>query len=285
MSQRGIVIRQINTFLFLTLIFSSLFYWLIITGFTASHEVSQYFRWWMWCPGFAALVTQLINRQGIHGLGWNWSGASSLLIAYCIPLFCVLAAYGVLWITGLGPFFGVSHPSRSLPAGTDVRATSKLVAFSATAGVLRRCFAALGEEIGWRGFLVPRLSKLMEFPRVAFLSGLIWSVWHYPVVIFGGYNQRTSMWFALPCFTTMIIAMSMLLAWLRLKSGSVWPCMVFHASQNLFPGMMAQFTVETRYTRYFAGEFGALLPMAFLMAAAVIWQFAGEQNYTILRQS
>lgn len=278
MTQRAAVIRKVKTFLFLTLLCSVLFYWLIIAGVSAQLKVDQYFRWWMWCPGLAALATQLIYQQSLAGLGWKWSDAKFLLIAYSIPLFYVFAAYGFLWITGLGSFSGISRPDGSLAGEVHSGATSKLIAFSATLGVLRRCLSALGEEIGWRGFLVPQLSRLVAFPKVALLSGLIWSVWHYPVVIFGGYNAQTSTWFALPCFTTMVIAMSVILAWLRLKSGSVWPCMVFHASHNLFVALIAQFTLETRYTRYLAGEFGALIPIVVMMGAGMIWKFADVEN-------
>jgi uncharacterized protein len=41
--------------------------------------------------------------------------------------------------------------------------------------------AATGEEIGWRGFLVPELAKILPFSGVALVSGLIWASWHYPI--------------------------------------------------------------------------------------------------------
>jgi len=70
----------------------------------------------------------------------------------------------------------------------------------------------LGEEIGWRGFLVPELYKNNSFLKTAMISGAIWALWHYPIIIFSDYNGGTSVGYSLFCFTLMIIAISFPLA-------------------------------------------------------------------------
>ena len=55
-------------------------------------------------------------------------------------------------------------------------------------------FAALGEEVGWRGFLYPRLKERFGAAKGRLLGGLIWGVWHWPVMIFAGYNYGTAYW-------------------------------------------------------------------------------------------
>jgi len=57
---------------------------------------------------------------------------------------------------------------------------SVFILVQATLGVLISCLTALGEEIGWRGFLVPQLASVTSFTKTALISGLIWAVWHYP---------------------------------------------------------------------------------------------------------
>lgn len=59
---------------------------------------------------------------------------------------------------------------------------------------------ALGEEIGWRGFLVPQLAKLTTFTWVAIISGIIWALWHFPLAIMGMYVAETPLWWSLPIF-------------------------------------------------------------------------------------
>lgn len=93
---------------------------------------------------------------------------------------------------------------------------------------------ALGEEIGWRGFLVPELSKTVSFTGTALISGVVWALWHYPILIFADYNAGTATWYALTCFTVMVVAISFVFAWLRLKSGSLWTGALLHASHNLY---------------------------------------------------
>ena len=105
----------------------------------------------------------------------------------------------------------------------------------ATFGLVISCLSALGEEIGWRGFLVPELAKNFSFTKTALISGGIWALWHYPLILFANYNNSSApAWFGLFCFTVMVLGISFAFAWLRLKSGSLWTGVIFHASHNLF---------------------------------------------------
>jgi membrane protease YdiL (CAAX protease family) len=133
--------------------------------------------------------------------------------------------------------------------------------------------SALGEEIGWRGFLVPELAKVTNFTGTALISGLIWSVWHYPVLIFGGYNAGTPAWYALICFTMMVVSISFVFAWMRLKSGSLWTGVFLHASHNLFiQSIFTPLTKNTGKTAYVIDEFGFALPLAAIFFALFFWK-------------
>ncbi len=133
---------------------------------------------------------------------------------------------------------------------------------------LRVCLLALGEEIGWRGFLAPELLKILPFRWAAVLSGLCWAVWHYPLIIFAGYGGDTPLWWGIPCFTAVIVAISFPLTWLRVKSGSVWPCMVLHASHNLIIlDLLEPLISDTGKTRYVVSEFGAAMVLTTLATA------------------
>jgi len=63
---------------------------------------------------------------------------------------------------------------------------------------------------------------------------LIIAAWHVLILLFANYNSGTLWWFALPCFAVMVVSLSVILAWLRLKSNSVWPCAILHASHILW---------------------------------------------------
>ena len=83
--------------------------------------------------------------------------------------------------------------------------------------------AATGEEIGWRGFLVPELARVLPFTGVALVSGLIWASWHYAITPVVYRSVGVPAWFWLPTFTFAAVAISFAQTWLRLKTGSVWP--------------------------------------------------------------
>jgi membrane protease YdiL (CAAX protease family) len=76
---------------------------------------------------------------------------------------------------------------------------------------------ALGEEIGWRDFLVPRLLPLGQIPTYL-ISGAIWAAWHLPFNVVLGYNNGLA---GFPLFTIYIVLYGALLARLRLRSESV----------------------------------------------------------------
>lgn len=133
--------------------------------------------------------------------------------------------------------------------------------------------SALGEEIGWRGFLVPELAKITTFSRTALISGALWAVWHYPLILFADYRSTTPSWYATLCFTVMVVGISFPFAWLRLKSGSVWTGMILHASHNIFiQGVFDPLTRDTGITNWIIGEFGAGLAVVGALVGLLFWQ-------------
>ena len=108
-----------------------------------------------------------------------------------------------------------------------------LLLVGGTVGLLLPGFFAFGEELGWRGFLVPELYKHVNFTKTAVISGLIWSVYHYPLVI-GLEADELGVNTAYLLLTATVggIGLSTIMAWLRLKSGSVWTAVFMHAALN-----------------------------------------------------
>jgi CAAX protease family protein len=138
--------------------------------------------------------------------------------------------------------------------------------------MIRGLSTALGEEIGWRGFLVPELAKQMSYTKLSLLSGFIWAVWHCPLLLFADYNAGTNRWYAMGCFTVMIVSTSFMFAWLRLKSGSLWPAAVLHASHNLFiQTVFDNMMRNTGKTLWYTTEFGAALAVVTTVFASFFW--------------
>jgi membrane protease YdiL (CAAX protease family) len=220
----------------------------------------------MWCPGIAALLTSILHKKNLSDFGWRLGKPRYLLLSYFLPLAYSFMAYLIVWSFRWGVF----------QRGLDLEFFEFFV-ISATLGMLVSSLSSLGEEIGWRGFLVPELAKVTTFTKTAIISGVIWAIWHYPLILFADYNSGTPAWFGLSCFSVMIIGISFPLAWLRLKSGSVWTAVIFHASHNLFiQQVFDPLTKDTGVTKYFIGEFGIVLAIISIPIAVIFWKKRNE---------
>lgn len=251
-------LRQVVTFLILTFVLSAIYYYLIISAGSLSAGGGWYTVGLMWCPGLAGLITTAAYQRNLRGLGWGWGKTRYQVLSYFLPIGYAAVIYTVVWIVGLG--------------GIDREFTTNIVSFIVVGTVLSSV-AALGEEIGWRGFLVPRLARMTTFGKTSIISGLIWSVWHWPILLFADYNAGTAWWWALLNFTVMVTGISFAFSWIRLASRSVWTAMFLHASHNLYiQGFFDPVTTDTGNTEWVIGEFGAGLSLVSLVVAYVFWR-------------
>jgi membrane protease YdiL (CAAX protease family) len=270
--------KKIAVFCSLTLVFSNVFNAFVLHAGRMDAGNLLYVTGAMWSPALAAFATKRIFSEPIGELPWKWGGARYAWLAYLIPLAYALPVYLLVWLTGLAGFadaefikrtaeqFGWSNLSPGL-------ILTLFVALTATLGLVGKTSRALGEEIGWRGFLVPELSKVVGFGGVGMISGLMWAVYHFPVLLFADYNKGAPAWYSLGCFTLMVVADSFILAWLTLRSKSLWPAAIFHGSHNLFiQSIFTPLTRDTGPTNYIIDEFGIGLVITISIAAVFAWR-------------
>jgi uncharacterized protein len=243
----------------------------------------------MWCPAFAAFATCVLLKIDLETLGWNWRPARYEAWAYVIPILYALPVYIGAWLVISGSF-DFSHFADPLgkafgfPDSPKATALFLAIPLYAVLGVISSTARALGEEIGWRGFLLPRLVGQFGFTVGCLISGSIWAVWHYPGLLLADYNAGTKPAFALTCFTLMVIADAYILAWLRLKSGSLWPAAILHASHNLFiQAIFDGMTAPTGKALYITTEFGCGLVLTISAFAVYFWTRRNEVASSNLR--
>ena len=255
--------REVATFLIITFLLSAIPYaWFIWSG-TLRAAGFLVMLGFMWCPGIAAVITCLVHRRSLRGLGWSWGQTRYQALSFVTPIAYSLVAYACVWLLGLGRIRTIVTPGQPW----------KVVVIVVLIELLG-CVYALGEEIGWRGFLVPRLAELGGFTRASLISGALWALWHYPLILFADYRASgVPVWYSLLCFTLMITGTNFAFNWLRLKSGSVWTAMFMHANHNnAIQVFLDPLTGDTGVTKFIVGESGVALAIAGMLTGFVFWR-------------
>lgn len=270
--------KKVITFLALTFALSTPFYYFIISAGTLGAAGGLYVDGIMWCPGIAALLTRIFFQRNLRGIGWGWGKTRYQVQSYLLPLLAGLIVYGIVWMTDLGGFTDERLTRWTVGAlGQDAASLPLAILLAGTVGFLQSALFTTGEELGWRGLLVPELAKLTGYTKISVISAILWALYHYPVLIFSDYNSAAPIWHAFLFFTVCITGASFILAWLRLKSGSVWTAVIFHSSHNLFiQNVYDGLTVDKGYTQYITTEFGAGLAVVYTLVAYWCWRRRGE---------
>jgi len=217
----------------------------------------------MYTPTVAALLMLLVvtrdghTRAGWSALGLGRAGLRYWAFALLSPPVLLLVIYGMAWGSG------VAHAA--LPAGFT------RIDFLLNLGIslIITCGFALGEEIGFRGYLLPRLLPLGT-TRAFLLSGLLHGLWHFPILMIAGFLPLLGSWLIVgPVLLLTLTAAGVIYGFLQLKSGSIWPATLAHGSFNTYLGTFALFTVTSAPValEYLAGETGVLTLLVTTLAA------------------
>jgi uncharacterized protein len=219
---------------------------------------------WMCTPTVATFIMLLVvtrdgySKEGWKSLGLHRLGLSVWWIAFAVSLLITVAASAVVWATPLASFV---LPEIGI-GGEFIKFFIQVVLFTLT--------LALFEEIGMRGYLLPKLLSLGRTPALL-LVGLVWATWHMPIYYFlAPLFPVGNVFIFLPLFFGSIVAASFIFGYLRIYSGSVWPASIAHAVHNAAWGTLGAFTA-TSYpvlvNLYLVGDYGILIVVGAVVAA------------------
>ena len=206
---------------------------------------------YMFAPTYAQVLTRLVTREGwkdLH-LGLNLAkGWPAWLAAWLAPIvLCLLGA--ALYFLAFPGQADLSLPImnemlqqvQSQGAPLDISPSTLLLVLlgvAVLAAPLINSFFTLGEEFGWRAYLQPKLMPL-GFRKAMLLMGLIWGVWHWPLIAMGhnyGLDNFGAPWTGMLAMVWFTFVVGTLFGWLVLRGGSVWPAVIGHSVVNAFAG-------------------------------------------------
>jgi uncharacterized protein len=238
----------------------------------------------MWAPALGRFVARrTLDRRFTSTLPlgrWGATGPQVVLWPLAFPL----VVYGTAYAIASGA--GIAHWS---PGGgtwtTGRQIAANLLVNLSILGVFGT-LTAMGEEIGWRGYLQPRLDAAGVKASVV----IVWIcqvIYHAPLMAWAGYAEAGGLFTSLALFAIGDLPVSFIMAEESYRARSLWPAVFFHSfhntiSQWLFP----KFFSVGEGQLWLGGEFG-ILPVAgyvVLGAALFIWMRRRGPSWQALAQ-
>lgn len=228
----------------------------------------------MFAPTVAALiVTRFISPpqgdtrdalglrlgKGRHW-GWYWVFAWLLipLMNLVSPFVGALLGLLQLDLVNFSAYRALLAQAEAISGPIPIAASTLVliqIASAFTIAPILNAIPTLGEELGWRGYLLPQLLPLGQWPALL-ISGVIWGLWHAPVILLG-YNYPDHPVLGVLLMTGFCIIWGILFGWLRLATGSVWPAMIAHGALNGSAGItFLLLQAGTSYDSALAGPTG-----------------------------
>ncbi len=216
----------------------------------------------MWFPTLGAVVALLIEKELYNYkeiLGVTKPKTRDLLLSSLI----IIAGYTLA--LGLSPLMGIKigifGPLKELSgAFLGIKASFLIIAIfillGIAAGISINALVALGEEIGWRGYLLSRFSERFNLGLSSLSVGIIWGLWHVPLIVEGydysttfiseGVSHDPSGLESVLAFILVTSALGILLAELRVHLGNVFAPAAAHGTVNSIAGLFAYMTLGSR---------------------------------------
>jgi membrane protease YdiL (CAAX protease family) len=204
----------------------------------------------MFSPMVGALIARFVGRGLIR-----WGRPDWWILIALMPVLTVFVAYAI------GAALGV--------ASAHYGELGRALLLSPIVIVYGSVFA-LGEEVGWRGFLWPLMRRRWRFLFSALVLAIVWLSFHVPLILLGWYGSRAG----LPAATVGLAGLTLFIGVITDRSRAVWPSVVAHGGWNLL--VVTGFAAGGRATRavftgnpYWVGEFGWLAATAMLLTGVL----------------
>ena len=211
----------------------------------------------MYAPFLGAVCAAIVSRAGLGALrrwGLRLGRARWIPLGIALPYTFYALAIPLAMAVGIT----VTNPIYSIPKLeymlTKIPNPSLILALALVNTVIAGCTintaAAIGEEMGWRGYMLTTLSPKLGLYGAAVAIGIVWSLWHAPLILLAGFNYpHHPNLEGLAAFTGFCVALSVACSVLRAKSGSILPPAFLHGNLNALGGIaLLTFVGDEIYT-------------------------------------
>lgn len=217
----------------------------LVIGLTGGYES----RWIglgylsMLIPAISVLITKAAMGEKQGSVGWRGFRLRYLALALFLMPFVmhaamlpVAAALGRLqwvdWLTTGADGLYYTPPERGWGVLTRAGLAAR-VALNAIVGLIAVSTLALFEEVGWRGWLLPRLIDRMSNRRAVVITSVAWAIWHVPYALAGiQHLDRVPVGWTALVVPPGIFGSGLIIGWLWLRTESIWVAAIAHGALN-----------------------------------------------------
>ena len=293
--------RRISLFLFIT--FGLTYAWTMgliwprvlgrdVTSFTAEETLvnTALTAVLMFFPAIGVLITRIVTREGFKNsmLRINLKGnVRYYLIGWLGPM--VLTLIGTIIYFAMCPSeftlasYKTAMETAPMPPAVMLVVQVLLILMAPLLNLVP-CF---GEEWGWRGYLLPKVAQRMKFLPTVLFTGIIWGIWHAPIIIAGhnyGMNYPGYPWWGIIAMCVFCIVAGTLFSYITLKTRSCWPAVLAHGALNGTASIGVLFLADPMAYDRFIGPVptGIIGALAYIVVAVwIVYKMRDEATYGI----
>lgn len=242
----------------------------------------------MFVPAISAIIVQkFVCKKPLKELGFRWGPWRMYGITYAIVLLMFVINYAVTWLFILPPDlslnaflgqFAAVDPNLQLPLPAYQMIIILALLTFLGAPVLNM-IPSLGEEIGWRGFLLPALEPLGKL-RASILSGMIWALWHTPMILILGFAYGEQAWLGFLLHFILVTSLGIWMGYVWFQTRSTVLAAFIHSVFNANAyGVWAVIFISSN--KLLVGSVGLINTILFLCVGLITaWKMRGELSVT-----
>lgn len=204
---------------------------------------------------FAPMLAAVLSGAGLRGMGWKprlrgnlrwvlaaWFGPAILGAAGAALYFLLVPQALDLDFSYIRAVLGAEQVAQMEASGLTISRYALVSCIAAlTYAPWFNMLFAIGEEAGWRGVMYPALKRRLGTARGRIAGGVIWGIWHWPIMLLAGYEYGSTYWGAPVTgpllFCVIASAMGILLDFLYEKTDCIWIPALCHGAINAFAGV------------------------------------------------
>lgn len=254
----------------------------------------------MFCPLAATLLAKKAYLHQPTGIGWKvqgkrrywlaaWFGPAVFTVLAAVLYFAVFPSRLDLSGSWLVTAYGGEMDAQTLRSQLGVSSAGYILQTGLVAVTLApaiNMLFAVGEEAGWRGYMMPCLKERFGLLNGRLLGGVVWGVWHWPIMLLTGYEYGTNYLGApvlgLVVWCVVCFALNTLLDWLYEKTGCIWVPAIAHGAFNAIASLAQVLTypADAYYNVLGPMPIGliGMLPMLAVAVWLTLYQIKKEEN-------